>query len=123
MNDTLSGRRLLLLVRDELVRRYRVHLIVSGVLAFLALAGPAGYGGATNIAVDLYRGFFIGVLFLWGTISTSLALADLHDRTTNAAFLLLPATALEKTLAPLIVNTVVFVVYLLLFTSLLSADR
>jgi hypothetical protein len=120
VNDGLSFNRLLLLIRDQILRRYRVHLIVSGVLALLAIVGPAGFGGATDIPVDFYRGFFIGVLFLWGTISTSLALTDLHDRTANGAFLLLPATALEKTLAPLLVNTVVFVVYLLVFTSALS---
>jgi hypothetical protein len=120
MNDTLSAHRLLLLIRDEIARRYRVHLIVSGVVALLAIVGPAGFIGAASIPVDFYRGFFLGVLFIWGTISTSLALTDLHDRNANGAFLLLPATALEKTLAPLIVNTVVLVVYLLVFTSVLS---
>ena len=120
MNDVLSAHRLLLLLRDEIGRRYRVHLIVSGVVALLAILGPAGFVGAVSIPEDFYRGFFLGVLFLWGTISTSLALTDLHDRNANSAFLLLPATALEKTLAPLIVNTVVFIVYLLIFTSVLS---
>jgi hypothetical protein len=119
MNDTFSARRLLLLLRDEVARRYRVHLIASGVLALITIVGPIAFG-ATSIPLNLYRGLFIGVMFVWGTISTSLALTDLHDRTANSAFLLLPATALEKTLAPLILNTVVFVVYLLVFMSALS---
>ena len=46
--------------------------------------------------------------------------SDLHGRGTNTAFLLLPASALEKTASRLLLYTVGLIAYLLLFTTLLS---
>lgn len=120
MSDSFSSNRLIQLTRNDLVRNYRAVLIVSAVLALLTVLGPAGLAYARYTSVGFYRFFFIGALFAWGTIATSLAFRDMHGRLTNTPFLLLPATALEKTLARLLVSSVFLIVYLLLLTSLLS---
>jgi hypothetical protein len=120
VSEQLSLRRLGLLLRNDVVAGYRTFLVVSATVALLAILGPAGLAYADRVQVGFYRGFFIAVLMIWGTIATSLSFRDLHGRATNIAFLMLPATALEKTLSRLLLNTVLLIVYLLLFTSLLS---
>jgi len=120
VSDSFDVNRFVLLTRGDLVRNYRAVLIVSAVLALLTVLGPAGLAYTSYTGIGFYRFFFIGAMFAWGTIATSLAFRDMHGRLTNAQFLLLPATALEKTLARLIVSTVFLVVYLLLLTSVLS---
>ena len=120
MSDSFSTSRFVQLTRNELERNYRAVLIVSAVLALLTVLGPAGLAYARYTTVGFYRFFFIGALFVWGTFAASLAFRDMHGRLTNAPFLLLPATALEKTLARLVIGTVFLIVYLLLLTSALS---
>jgi hypothetical protein len=120
VSEQFSLRRLGLLIRSDVMAGYRTFVIVSATVALLAILGPAGLAYTDRVQVGFYRGFFIAVLMVWGTIATSVSFRDLHGRATNIAFLLLPATALEKTLARLLLNSVLLIIYLLLFTSLLS---
>lgn len=123
MSEILDWRRLYLLMRGDVVVGYRSALVVSaavaafmtiGVLFMKALDDQAGIGS------NAYAGWFAALLFIWGFIISSRVFRDLHDKTRNEAFLLLPASALEKTLSRLLLVTVGFVLYLLLFTSLVS---
>src|SRR5690606_1808626 len=66
------------------------------------------------------RWWFAALLFLWGFMLSSRSFPELHDKTRNEVYLLLPASALEKTLARLLIATVGFVPYLLLFTTLVA---
>jgi hypothetical protein len=109
-----------LLLRNDVLQDQRTLLIVSAIVAVLALFGPAGAVYFDSTGAGFYRTIFLITLFTVGTITTSRAFADLHGRATSAAFLLLPATALEKTLARLLMGTVVLIGYLLLFTTALS---
>lgn len=120
MNDQLSPRRLGLLLRNDLLHDQRTYLIVSAIIAVLALFGPAGAVYFNYTGAGFYRTVLLMALFSFGTITTSMAFADLHGRATSTAFLLLPATALEKTVARLLMSTVVLIGYLLLFTTALS---
>jgi hypothetical protein len=70
--------------------------------------------------VRFYRIFFLIALFAWGTLATSECFRDMHSRNTTMGFLLLPASALEKTLSRLLLHTVGLVAYLLVFTTVLS---
>jgi hypothetical protein len=110
------------MLRNDLMRSYRSILLISGTVALVALAvSLAGaYDGDVGQTPTFYRVFFIAALFAWGTIATSVCFSDMHGRATNAAFLLLPASALEKTASRLLIHTVGFVVYLLVFTAVLS---
>ena len=122
MNDQLSLQRLGFVVRSDLMRIYRSVLLISGTTALVALVVSlfGAYDGDVGQAPFFYRVFFIATLFAWGTIATSVCFADLHARGTNTAFLLLPASALEKTASRLLLHTVGLVAYLLVFTTLLS---
>ena len=122
MNEQLSLRRLGFVLRNDLMRTYRSALLISGTaaLAALVVSLSGAYDGDVGQGPFFYRTFFVAMLFTWGTIATSVCFSDLHGRGTNTAFLLLPASALEKTASRLLIHTVGLIAYLLLFTTLLS---
>ena len=120
MSGQLSLRRLGLLVRNDVLREQRMLLIISAIIAVLALFGPAGAVYFEYTSVAFYRTVFLMALFAFGTITTSMSFSNLHGRTTSTAYLLLPATSLEKTVAGLLWGTVLVIVYLLLLTTALS---
>ena len=122
MNDQLSLQRLGFVLRSDLMRTYRSALLISGTAALVALVVSllGAYDGDVGEGPLFYRVFFIATLFAWGTIATSVCFSDMHGRSTNTAFLLLPASALEKTVSRLLIHTVGLVAYLLLLTTLLS---
>ena len=122
MNDQLSLRRFAFVLRNDLMRTYRSVLLIAGTaaLAALVVSLSGAYDGDVGQGTLFYRVFFIAMLFTWGTIATSVCFSDLHGRGTNTAFLLLPASALEKTASRLLVYTVGLIAFLLLFTTLLS---
>jgi hypothetical protein len=122
MNEQLSMRRLGFVLRGDLIRVHRSALVISGTAALVALGVSllGAYDGDVGEGVTFYRAFFIATLFAWGTIATSVCFNDLHGRATNTALLLLPASALEKTLSRVLLYTVGMVAYLLLLTMVLS---
>jgi len=122
MNDQLSMQRLAFVLRSDLMRVYRSGLLISGTAGLVALVVSVigAYDGEVGDGLTFYRAFFIATLFAWGTIATSVCFNDLHGRGTNTAFLLLPASSLEKTASRLLIYTVGLIAYLLLFTTLLS---
>ena len=122
MNDQLSLPRLGWMLRSDLLRTYRAVLVISGTAALVALAVSIGiaYFGEVGRSELFYRIFFVAALFAWGAMATSSCFSDMHGRGTNMAFLLLPASALEKTVSRLLIYTVGLVVYLLAFTTVLS---
>jgi hypothetical protein len=122
VSDQLSWPRLAALLRNDILRSYRSALVISGTAALVALVVSAGiaYYGEVGSTALFYRIFFIAALFAWGTIATSTCFSDLHGRTSNMAFLLLPASALEKTLSRLLIYTVGLIAYLLVFSTVLS---
>jgi hypothetical protein len=61
------------------------------------------------------------MLFVWGPILASHAFTELHDKAKNEAYLLLPASALEKTVARLLLVTLGFFLYLLVFMTASAA--
>jgi hypothetical protein len=120
VSDQLSPQRLLWLLRSDALHNYRSWLVISGTGALIALLISLLGAWDRVVGPGLYEGLFIAALFVWGTIATSQAFVDLHRRGTNMTFLLLPASALEKTAARLVLNTVFLFIYLLVFTTVLS---
>jgi hypothetical protein len=122
VSDQFSLQRLAWVLRNDVMRSYRSALVISGTAALVALVVSLGisYYGTVGDGPLFYRILFLAALFAWGTIATSVSFSDLHGRGTNAAFLLLPASALEKTLSRLLIYTVGLIGYLLLFTTVLS---
>ena len=122
MNEQLSLHRLGLLLRGDAIGNYRTLAVYSSALASVMLItslisnATGNFGPGSNF----YLIWFVGMLFVWGTIACSYSFQELHDKTRNEAYLSLPASALEKTLARLLRITLGFVIYLLIFTLLTS---
>jgi hypothetical protein len=117
VSDTLSWRRLWLLMRSDAIADYRFVLTATASIAALVFISSLG---AQSDAADFYEGWFAALVTVAGPVYTSLSFRELHDKTRNEAYLLLPASSLEKTLARLLRSTVGFVVYLLVLMMLSS---
>lgn len=120
MKEMLSVRRLWLLVRNDAVQNFRTILTVLAAYAAILLILNLQMPDVSQLRDNYYLAWFAGVLVVWGTIATSRSFRDLHDKTRNEAYLLIPASTLEKTLARLLTHTIGFVFFLLAFTLLLS---
>lgn len=128
-NQTLNFRRMGFLARRDLLRYWRGMLIVAagntGVMIVITILGiifsRASYvdlWGGVN-----YDGWFTGLMIIWGCIAASAAFGELHDKNRNQDFLLLPASALEKTLMRLLLVSLVlplFIVVLMVLDSLIA---
>ena len=120
MSDQLSWPRLAALLRNDFLRVHRSVLLILGTVAGVALVVSAGSASDGTVGTGFYSALFITTLFAWGTIATSLSFTDLHGRATNTAFLMLPASALEKTVSRLLLSTVGVIVGAFLLTTVLS---
>ena len=117
MSETLTWHRLWLLIRGDAIADYRFVLMASGAIAALSFLSSLG---ALNEPGDFYGGWFAGLITVAGPIYASMSFRELHDKSRNDAYLLLPASSLEKTLARLLRSTVGFVVYMLLLMTVCS---
>ena len=117
MNQLFSFHRFVLLLKTQAVSSYRSVATYSAALALIvavnALLSP-GSGG------QFYVSAFGLMLYVLGAFLSSRAFSELHDKSRNSAYLLLPASSLEKTLSSLFFVTVGFVAYLLIFTTAVS---
>lgn len=120
MNEQFTWHRLGLLIRNDIVSGYRPILFTLTVLAIIMMLSAIPSVGFGHIDHGFYFDWFIGMLCIWGSITASFTFRGLHDKTKNENYLLLPASALEKTIARILNVSVFFVTYLLLFTTLVS---
>jgi hypothetical protein len=121
MSEQLSWPRLRALLRNESIGEYRTWLIASAVTAGAMLVGAIYALPRQDLDPPYYRVAYFVALLVLGTLQASRSFRELHDKSRNTAFLLLPASALEKTLAPLLTTTVLPIVYMLAFTTAVSA--
>ncbi len=120
MNEQFTWHRLGLLIRNDIVSGYRPILCTFTVLAIIMMLSAIPSVGFGHIDHGFYFEWFMGMLCIWGTIVASFSFRELHNKTKNESYLLLPASALEKTIARILKISVFFVTYLLLFTTLIS---
>jgi len=120
MNERLSWPRLKTLLRNEAISGYRTWLIASAVIAGVLLIGAMAAVNGNGTDAPYYRVTFFAILVIWGTIASSMSFSELHDKSKNTAYLLLPASALEKTLAPLLTTTIFLIAFVLVFTAAAS---
>jgi hypothetical protein len=119
VSDNFAPRRLGLLLRNDIVGGYRTFLIQSAAIALFIVWANAMNAYFNAVPPDRFF-WFSAVLLVWGAAVASRAFSELHDRTKNESFLLLPASALEKTLARLLLIMVGFFVYVLVFATAVS---
>lgn len=120
MNEHFSIERLWWLLRADFTAGYRTLLTVSGTLAGVILIASLISFGPGGGGQEFFMSWFGGMLYIWGVIASSRAFRELHDKTRNEAYLLLPASAVEKTVARLLAVTVGLAVYLLVLTTVVS---
>ena len=120
MKEHLSIERLWWLLRADLFNGYRSVLTVSGALAGVIVIASLLSIDGPNTAQGLYLSWFGAVLYIWGVIASSRVFRELHDKTRNEAYLLIPASAIEKTVARLRGVTIGLTVYLLVFFGAIS---
>ncbi len=105
MNQILSLRRIGFLSRISIYNNWRMALIsagaVNGFILLLAII-KAIFDSSVN-----YMSYLELPLFFTAIITASMAFLDLHNKNKNDDFLLLPASALEKTIVRLVGVSVV----------------
>ena len=120
MNEHFSFERLAWLLRADLANGYRPLLMVSATLAGIILIASLTSSEPIDATQGYFGTWYGGMLYIWGIIATSRAFTELHDKARNEAYLLIPASAFEKTIARLLAVTVGLSVYLLVFTTAVS---
>ena len=120
MQESFLIERLWWLLRADFASGYRSVAVVSATLAGVILITALISFGSAGAAQGFYLSWYGGMLYVWGIIASSRAFAELHDRGRNEAYLLIPASAIEKTVARLLAVTVGLSVYLLAFTTVVS---
>lgn len=119
MSSPLSLNRVGALLWGDVLVRSRSVMVTTATLALLILLHHLltdGFGGDSSIL----RGWTAMVLFVWGAIEASTAFKEMHDKRLAGLFLMLPASAAEKTLSRLLLVTVVLGAYVLLFMLTMS---
>lgn len=114
-NTILRPQHVFLLLRN-MVFLHRSALMVS----LLAIAGVLGllsfldaYGGTVNL--KFHRNLFLFTFFPVGILLTSRIFKNLHHPLEGHSWLLLPASALEKTVSKILLVTVVYTIAWILF--------
>ena len=120
MNEHFSCERLAWLLRADLANGYRSLLTVSATLAAIILIASLISFDSVAASQGFFTSWYGGMLYIWGIVATSRAFAELRDKARNEAYLLIPASAFEKTVARLLAVTVGLSLYLLVFTTVVS---
>lgn len=116
-NNMFVPRRLLLIMKRDVVSGYRTALVTAGVLTalFLVTSFLAAYDGDTRF---FHEGFITPVLFIGGYIFTSMLFREAHRRDQVHNWLMLPASRWEKYLEKLLLGAVGYPVVVILWYSL-----
>ncbi len=120
MNEILNLRRLALVMRADLYAGWRMLGIITAAMAAVVIVSGLLFRSGTPATDTFYFAWYVILLFLLGLAATSRGFNELYDRNRNTAFLLLPASSLEKTLARLIWLSAGFVVYLVVCVFVVS---
>lgn len=118
-SSPFSLQRFLDLLVGEIRVRSRSILLTSAVLAALMALFHLS-GDVMNDDSSVLAAWLGPIIIIWGLIEASKVFDEMHNRQTMPGFLLLPASALEKTAAKFILVTLVFGVYLCLFGLVVS---
>jgi hypothetical protein len=120
MNEHFSLARLGYLLKGDFIGRYRSLLIVAGTLTLLMLGHGMLLAAFNENPSNPFDAWAFGMFLVWGPIAASRSFVELHDKTQNEGFLLLPASALEKVVSRLLLMTLGLAVFVLLLTNVVS---
>ena len=127
MNNHFEISRLGYLLRRNIILDWRSLAIaggiVSGILFLIRFletwfSRGAAHGNGTEYAV-----YLIFTLAIWGAIYASMTFRSLHDKNSNEAYLLLPASSLEKVTIEVLLTSLVLplaIIVLITFASIVT---
>lgn len=118
MNQTFSFPRFLLLVKAEFAEKGRIQVLRAGLLlAFLLmLMLPIVFSDVSKGSTTEFHAFALLMVVLFGgSLYTNMAFSQYGPREKGMAALMVPASVLEKFLAPLVLNLLVIVPLMALF--------
>ncbi len=118
-NTLFDFKRFYCLTRNVLILNGTTILVIAGAIAGIALfvSGINAFqGGEPNIHQNLYA----VLLFLGGFVVTGRIFKELHHKERGAAWLLLPASTLEKFTSRLFLSTLGYIVGTMIFWFLVS---
>lgn len=122
MKNVFSIHRLGILVRKDILFDWRSSVLAAAVVSgVLILAATLGSVIGEN-EIFGYGGYFRATLSIWGIIAASMTFSELHDKSKSDQFLLLPASAAEKTLVRLLRVSLflpLFILIVIILSSLL----
>lgn len=113
-------RRLILLIRNDLISNYKQSFIVIASFAALQLFFSIVFRSA-QIDHSANYGWYFFLMYVVGYVYTSASFQDLHKPQTGIAYLTIPASILEKLLSKLLQSTLIYVIALTVFYTALSA--
>lgn len=123
MNQQFDLKRLGYLGRSYIIHNWRSQAVAAGAVAgvlFLVNFIGAWIGGVTTQDYSIY---LIISMAIYSVVNASMSFTALHDKNHNEAYLLLPASSLEKVLVKLISTSVVLpfaIIVLITVTSIIS---
>jgi len=120
MSQHFDIERLTNLLRTDFINRYRSVGIASAALTGLVFIIAMFNAPETSGSTGIYSILLFCMLLIWGPIAASHSFRELHDKEMNQAYLLLPASALEKMISRLLLVIVVFPLYAVVFVMALS---
>jgi len=104
---SFQAQRVYLLIRNTLILKRSSILVVlaalAGVLSLLSFFDAYG-----NLSRQFHRNVYLIVFFPGGLLLTSRTFKALHDSVEGYAWLLLPASNLEKTLSRILLTTLIY---------------
>lgn len=116
-NEYFSIDRFCLLVKISVMQGYRSLLTISSAIGLVIVLSGLLF---SQSGVGFYNQWFGLLLLGWGLILSSRAFHTLHDKTRNEAYLLIPASSIEKVLVALLITSLGFILFLLTFISFMS---
>lgn len=117
MNEQFNWYRLGLLIRNDFFSGYRLYVTAFAVLAIAMMINSIPAAGFGYMKEGFYYRWFSGMVIVWGSIHASLMFTELYDKKRNEAWLLLPASALEKTFARYLHGSVFFILNIMVFVT------
>lgn len=124
MNNYFEFGRLGHLARRNLILDWRSQAIAGGIVSGVLFLGRfleawISRGAAHGDGAD-YTEYLIITLAIWGAIYASMAFRALHDKNSNEAYLLLPASSLEKVTIEVLLTSLVLPVAIIVLITVAS---
>lgn len=120
INNIISLRRLLYLLKRDILSNINTTLIVFGAVTAVIylISALTAYNHAPS--GQLYFTLFTNLLFAGGLIVTSMIFKEMHRKETAQNYLLLPASNFEKFFSRLLISTIGFALITLIGVTAIS---